>query len=65
MKMEGEAAYGIKFPSVDWGGKEVAIEIHCDEGQILTKTGTRAQIGICVFSRKQITNQSKNEEFQR
>ena len=31
---------------------------------ILTKTGSRAQIGIGGFLRKQITDQSKNEEFQ-
>ena len=41
--------YRIKSPSVDWAGDEIAIEMHCDAGKILTKMGSRAQIGICVF----------------
>ena len=45
-------------------GGEIAIEIRCDAGQILTKTGSRSQIGIRGFLRKQITEQSENEEFQ-
>ena len=49
---------------MDWGGVEIAIEIQCDAGHILTKTGRRAQIGICGFSRKQITDDTKNVEFQ-
>ena len=37
---------------MEWKEKEIAIEIHCDDGQILTKTGGRAQIGICGFFEK-------------
>ena len=51
--MKGEGAYKIKFPIIDWGEKEIAIEIHGDAGQILTRAGNRAQIGICGFTRKQ------------
>ena len=61
--MKGEWAYGINFPSVGWGEKEIAIEIHCDAGQILTRTGSRAQIGIFGFSRKQIAEQTKMANF--
>ena len=44
--------------------KEIAIGIHCDAGRILTKTGSRAQIGICVFFlRKQIKEQTKMKNF--
>ena len=45
-ELKGEWKYQIKFPSVYWVGGEIAIEIHCDTGRILTKTGCRAQIGI-------------------
>ena len=31
-KTKGDGAYEIKSPSVDWGEKENAIEIHCDAG---------------------------------
>ena len=48
---------------MDWEENEITIEVHCDAGQILTKNGSRAQIGICGFFRKQITEQTKNEEF--
>ena len=34
---------------MEWGEEEIALEIHCDAGQILTKAGNRAQIGICGF----------------
>ena len=56
--------YQIKFPSVDWGGGEIAIEIHCGEGETMTKTGRREQIDICVVSEE--TNygeRTKNAEF--
>ena len=48
-KLEGGGSYEIRFPSADWGGNEIAIEIHCAAGRILPKTGSRAKIGICVF----------------
>ena len=47
------------------GGNEIAIAIHCDAGQILTKNGSKAQIGICGFTRKQITEQTKNDDFRK
>ena len=38
-------------------GVEIAIQIHCDAGGgILTKMGRIAQIGICGFSVKQLTD---------
>ena len=46
------------------GGSEIATEIHGDAGKILTKAGSRAKIGICGFLRKQITEQTKNVEYQ-
>ena len=49
---------------MDWGGGGIAISIHCDAGEILTKTGSMAQIGICGFSIKRITEKAKNVEFQ-
>ena len=62
-KLKGEGEYQIKFPSVDWAEEDIEIEIHCDAGQILTKTGSRAQIGICAFIRSKITDENKNENF--
>ena len=61
--MNGEDTYQIKSPIVDWGGKETAIEIHCDSGQISTKAGNRAPIGICGFMRKQKLNFPEVCEF--
>ena len=54
--------YQIKFPSVNWEEEDIEIEIHCDAGQILTKTGSRAQLGICGFIRNKI-NGEQNENF--
>ena len=48
---------------MDWGEEEIAIEIHCDAGQISTKAGNRAQIGICGFMRKQKLNPLEQNEF--
>ena len=62
--MKGEGAYEINFPSFNRKAKELSIEIHCDSGQILTRTGSKAQIGICGFLRRQIAEQTKNGEFQ-
>ena len=45
-------------------GGGVAIEIHCGAGKILTKAGSRAQIGICGFLRKRITGETKNTAYQ-
>ena len=56
-------AYEIRFIIVDRGGNEIAIGIHCDAVRILTKAGSRSQIGICGFLRKQITGPPKNVEF--
>ena len=65
MELKGEGAYEINFASVNWKGGQIAIEIHCDAGQILTKTESRAKIGICGFSRKQNSEQTKMENFSR
>ena len=54
--------YQIKFTSVDRSENEIAIAIHCDSGEILTKTGSGAQIGISGCSGKQITEKTKNVE---
>ena len=48
---------------MDWNGGEIPIETHCDAGQILTKAGGRAQIGICGFMRSQKLNFSEVGEF--
>ena len=50
---------------MDWGEKEIATETHCDAGRILAKTGSRAQIGICGFLRKHITDQAKMKNFRK
>ena len=36
-KLKGEGGYQIRFPSMGWGGGDLEIEAHCDDGQILTK----------------------------
>ena len=48
---------------MNWEEGEIAIEIHCDAGQILTKAGNRAQIGICGFMRKRKLNLFEGNEF--
>ena len=62
-KLIGEGKYQIRFPSMDWAGEDLEIEVHCDAGQILTKAGSRAQIGICGFIRPKITERNKNKPF--
>ena len=57
--MQGQGEFGINFPSMGWEEKEIAIEIHFGAGQILTKNGSKAKIGICGFMGKQITEQTK------
>ena len=46
-------------------GAEMKLRSKCTlaHGGILTESGSRAQIGICVFLRKQITDHSRNIEF--
>ena len=61
--MKGECTYQIKLPILDWGEKEIAIGIQCDAGQISTKAGNRAQIGIFGFMRKQKLNFLEVGEF--
>ena len=51
-KLKG--GYQVKFSSVNWAEGDIEIEIHCDAGQILTKTGSRAQLGVCGFIRSKI-----------
>ena len=60
MELKGGCGYRIEFPIVDRDGNEMAIEIHFDAGRILTKSGSRAQIGIFGFLRMQITVKAKN-----
>ena len=62
-KLKGEGKYQIKFPSMDWAEEDIEIAAHCDAGQILTKTGSRDQIGICGFIRSKIKETNKNENF--
>ena len=64
-KLNGGWEYQINFPSMDWGEEEIAIEIRCDAGQILTKAGNRDQIGICGFMRKRKLNFLEENEFRR
>ena len=49
------------IPQVWIGEREIAIGIHCDAGRILTKTGSRAQIGICVFRENKLRNRQNGE----
>ena len=48
---------------MEWGGEEIAIEIHCDAGQIWAKAGNRAQIGIFGCMRKQKLTCFEVDEF--
>ena len=59
MKIKGEGAYGVKSPSVDRCEEEIPIGIHCDAGEMLTKTRSRSQIGICVFRGNRLQNKQK------
>ena len=55
--------YRLKSPTEDLAENEIAIAMHCDAGGILPNTGSRAEIGICVFLGKQITENTKNVEY--
>ena len=48
-KLKGEWAFEINPPSVDWGKNEIAIEIHCDAGQILTKMEVKRKLEYAVL----------------
>ena len=48
---------------MDCGENEIAIAIHFDAGRILTKSGSRAQIGICVFWDNRLRNNPKMLSF--
>ena len=61
--IKGGRSYQIKFPIVDGVASEIAIEIHGGSGEILTEAGSRAQIGICGFMRKRLTEKTKNVEY--
>lgn len=37
---------------VDLEENEIAIEVHCESGEIMNKKGSREQIGICGFLRR-------------
>ena len=45
-KLKGEGVTKLSSQSYIGAKNEIAIEIHCDAGQMLTKTGSRSQIGI-------------------
>ena len=62
-KLKGEGKYQIKFPSVDWAEEDIEIEVHCDAGPIVTKTGNRAQLGICGFIRNKINEKKQKREL--
>ena len=47
-----------------WSGGGVAIEIHCGAGEIMTRSGSRAQIGIGGFFEKANRGETKNDEYQ-
>ena len=55
--------YQTKSPIVDWGREDIEIEIRRDAGRILTKAGSRAQVGIRGFIRNKISGEVKIEEF--
>ena len=64
-KLKGGRTYQIKFRIADWGENEIAIEIHCDAGEILTEAGSRAKIRNCGFLRKQLADETNNVEYRR
>ena len=53
----------IKFASIDWGGGEIAIEIHCDAAKILTETDRMAKIGSCGFRGNKLRRKPKMLSF--
>ena len=46
-KLKSVGSLAIKFPSLDRGAQEIAIWAHFGAGDIMTKKGSRAKIGIC------------------
>ena len=41
------------------GGREMATDVHCDAWNILTKGGSKAQIGILGFTRDKVNVRDK------
>ena len=58
LKPAGDITIG--FACSEWAEIEMAIEVHCDDGVILTKGG-KAQIGICVFVREKTNGADKDK----
>ena len=46
-KLKSDGEITIRFHIVGWGDNEMAIEVRCDAGGILTKGWGKSQIKIC------------------
>ena len=63
---ELESQLGITYlisECVGRGGNEIVTELHCDSGEIPTKAGRRAKIGIFVCLRISIAEATTNEHW--
>ena len=50
-----------KIPYCGMWWKWMAIEVHCDDGRILSKGGGKAKIGICSFIREKLNKENKDK----
>ena len=51
-KLKSDGDITIRFPIAEWSGNEMALKVHCDDGDILTKGESKPKNGICGFPRK-------------
>ena len=62
-KLKSYGGITILLPSLDWEEEEIAIKVHCDDGNIMTNEGSIAPIEICVCLRKEIPGDAKNQDY--
>ena len=55
-KLKSAGKITISLAISDWG-EGVAIEVHCDAWDILTKVGSKAPIGIGGFTREKVNGE--------
>ena len=59
--MDGEIT--IRLPIVDWPDSEMAIEVLCDAGGVLTKGGCKSQIGICGIVGEKVNGENRDNGY--
>ena len=62
-KLKSDGGLTTKPPIVDWYGGEIAIEVHWGAGEIITKNGSKAKIGVCGLIRMDVNAENKRRRL--